>query len=116
MDRRSLLQSGPAFLAMTSSVLPRTGAEPETFAEAVANVLNLVQQIRPGDLRKSLDLSWQEDGGIQVPSPMRYLLRTCKTIKIDVKFRQVDVTRAFGTPDDIIVSVSKPYLEYPAYD
>lgn len=87
-----------------------------SLAEETARVLSLVKQIRPGDLRKSLELDWRTDGGIQARSSTRYLLKTCNNIKIDVGFRQVDVTRPFDNPDDIVTHVSKPYLESPAYD
>ncbi len=115
MNRRTLLRGGTCSLVLGTPKQPFDTRE-TTLALEVAHVLKLVQQIRSGDLRKSLERDWKQDGGIQVPSPTRYLLRACNNIKIDVECRQVDVTLPFNKPEDIITSVSKPYLEYPVYD
>lgn len=116
MDRRSLLQGGVSAIAIAGSARAQESLDGASLAEETARIIALVRQIRPGDLRKSLERDWRTDGGLQVPSPVRYVLKSCNNIQISVEFRQVDVTRSFDNPDDIITRVSKPYLESPAYD
>ncbi len=116
MERRSFLRDGLVSLAVGSSTQPQADTRETNLNTEITRILDLVKQIRPGDLRQSLARSWKQDGGIQIASTTRYLLQACDMIQISIDFRQVDVTRPFDNPDDIITRVSKPYLQYRAYD
>jgi hypothetical protein len=60
---------------------------------------------------------FDQDGGLHAFGETRYDYRLCHSIKIDVKFKPA--TKTDDEPmreDDIIVEISKPYLQYPFYD
>jgi hypothetical protein len=67
--------------------------------------------------RSAVKAFFDEDGGLQFPGEMRYDYRLCHSIKVDVKFRSaVSGERLEERDDDVIVSISRPYLEMPFMD
>jgi hypothetical protein len=83
--------------------------------EWIEHVVRIVSNIKPGMTRQSLFRSFEEDGGLQFRSHGRDAYKHCHYIKIDVEFSGVDGGPDFS-PDDKIVNVSRPYLEYPVSD
>jgi hypothetical protein len=89
-------------------------------SQLVDSVLHDVSTFHPGMPRRALTALFAEDGGLQFFGETRYDYRGCSAIKINVKFKPV--SKASSGPmqderdDDIIVEISNPYLEYPAYD
>lgn len=76
------------------------------------------QKIHPGMTRADLDKTFKRDtGGVAVPDstplPFRerqtFDYRRCDGIKIDVDFRPSDSKEEH--PTDVIVSVSRPYID-----
>lgn len=66
-----------------------------------------IRTIRQGTLKEEVLKLFREDYGLQaVTGPVRYVFRECECIKIDVTFT------AAGT----VTNLSRPYLEFPAYD
>ena len=66
------------------------------------------------DLRRIFD----EDGGLQLIPARRYVLRSCRMIKVDVEF-DIGYDQAYKDKRDEklkIKSMSKPYLEYKFMD
>ncbi len=84
-------------------------------AQWIQHVLRSVSTIKPGMTRNRLSRLLDEDGGLQSRTHGRYVYRRCAYIKIDVEFSAVD-EETNASPDDKIVTVSKPYLEYPTFD
>ncbi|MGZ5262061.1 MAG: hypothetical protein ACXWC0_30985 [Burkholderiales bacterium] len=81
----------------------------------IEHVLRVVSHIKPGMTRQSLSRSFEGDVGLQSRSQGRYAYKHCHNIKIDIEFSRVDDGPDFS-PDDKIVKVSRPYLEYPISD
>jgi hypothetical protein len=99
-------------LAQTSAV-----AEAPTLSQFVNDVLQQVQTLHPGMARSALKAFFDQDGGLHTFGEARYDYRLCHSIKIDVKFRSaVSGQRPEERDDDVIVSVSRPYLEIPFMD
>jgi hypothetical protein len=102
-------------LAQTSAV-----AESPALSQLVSNVLQQVETLHPGMARSAVKAFFDNDGGLQAFGEARYDYRLCHSIKIDVKFKRA--TKTNGEPmreerdDDIIVEISKPYLQHPFYD
>jgi hypothetical protein len=70
--------------------------------------------VRAGMSRAELMKVFEEDGGLQRIPASRYVLRTCRMIKVDVEF-DVEYGQAYKErPDEglKIKGISKPYLEY----
>ena len=81
----------------------------------IQHVLQNTSNIKPGMTRKSLSHSFEEDGGMQSRSQARYVYKHCRYIKIEVEFSFVN-EGLNQSPDDKIIKVSRPYLEYPFFD
>ena len=67
--------------------------------------------------RAEVEKKFTPDGGLQAYLTTRYTYLKSSLIKIDVKYKAaVESKTGFLSPNDIVVSVSKPYLEYPFTD
>ena len=82
--------------------------------EWIESVLRSVDAIQPGMTRKELSSMFVEQGGgLWSRSQRAYVFRQCPYIKIDVKFALVPKGGPFDEqPEDKIVEVSRPYLQY----
>jgi hypothetical protein len=83
--------------------------------EWIEHVVRVVSNIKAGMTRQALSGSFEGDGGLQSRLHGRYAYKHCRYIKIDIEFSSVDDGLDFS-PDDKIVKVSRPYLEYPISD
>ncbi|MGE5111403.1 MAG: hypothetical protein ACM3JB_11135 [Acidobacteriaceae bacterium] len=81
----------------------------------VKDALVAASSIKPGMKRADLSKNFTEDGGLQFREEGRYLYRQCQYIQITVKFRSVAPSGNFS-PQDTIIEVSKPYIQYPTMD
>ena len=85
----------------------------------IQHVLRSLSTIKPGMTRKDLSSILDTDGGLSFRSQGRYVYRHCPYIKIDVEFSPVDEdanSYPHWNPDDKIIKISRPYLEYPTSD
>ena len=78
-------------------------------------VMNSFSAIKPGTARKDLPHSVVSDGGLSFRTQGRFVYRHCRYIKVDIEFQAVDERSEFS-PEDKVVKVSRPYLEYPFSD
>jgi len=90
----------------------------------VASVLRWTYDIKPGMTRKDLLRVYTTEGGISTSTRRTYVLKGCPYIKVDVDFKAV------GRPErdkegrmtlvedgrDLIVKISRPYLDYIIVD
>jgi hypothetical protein len=87
----------------------------------IDHVMRSIATIKPGMTRKELFGVLAEEGGLSTRTQRRYVYKHCPYIKVDVEFSPVD---EIGTgqdatsenPDDKIVKISRPYLEYSITD
>jgi len=82
----------------------------------VAECLKQTADIKPGMTRKQLLEVYTTEGGLSTRLWRRYVWRHCPYIKVDVKFKPLDEQLLLEHPADIIVSISKPYLEWTVAD
>ena len=90
----------------------------------VAEGLKRMQTIKPGMTRESLLTVFQTEGGLSTGLQRTFVSRECPYFKVDVEFKAV------GRPDrdatgrvtliedgqDIILKISKPYLQFSNFD
>jgi hypothetical protein len=90
----------------------------------VAQALKRIQTIKPGMTREALLKVFTTEGGISTGLQRTFVSRDCPYFKVDVEFRAV------GRPDrdrdgrvtlveggqDIIVKISRPYLQFSILD
>lgn len=83
----------------------------------MSKVLRQIGQIQPGMKRRDLASLFQEDGGLSFPLQQRYVYINCPLIKIEVHFKMADGGDKFAkNADDVIESVSLPYLQWESKD
>ena len=90
----------------------------------VAQVLTRIETIKPGMTRQQLLTVFTTEGGLSTALSRTFVTRECPYFKVDVEFK------AAGRPDrdaegrvtgvegdrDIIVRISKPYLQFAVMD
>ena len=103
-------------LAQEAELNVRLGPQvDEEHAQWIQQVMHSIETIKPGMRRGEILPVFTEDGGLSTRSQQRYTYKHCPYIKVDVEFSPID----HGTkesPDDKIVKVSRPYLQYPIFD
>jgi len=111
----ALLISIPLTAVLAQDVATDQRTIDQEHTQWIQRVLRTISNIKPGMTRQSLSRSFEGDGGMQFRSNGRYAYKHCHYIKIDIEFSNVDDGPDFS-PDDKIVKVSRPYLEYPISD
>lgn len=83
----------------------------------IQEALSGSQKIKPDMARREVEQMFAPDGGLQFPNKWRYVYRKCEYIKIEVEYRAAaNRGKQVVSPDDSVIGVSKPYLEYPVRD
>jgi len=108
-----------AFLPLS---LLRADAPPvynAAFDTALSAAIVQIQTIQPGQTRKDLLKLFDYEGGLQSREANHFIYRKSNLIKVDVKFKAVGPATRIefeGNPNDVITSISKPYLEFSFID
>ena len=134
MTRRSTLLRLAVMMALfvtlgaSSLVKPIASAPQDSCSEKrdewVRDTLAKMESIRPGMTRDELMKVFRTEGGLSTGLRRTFVSRECPYFKVDVQFRAV------GRPDrdsdgrvtleedarDIIVQVSRPYLQFTIAD
>ena len=90
----------------------------------VIKVLERMQTIRPGMTREALTKVYATEGGISNGLQRTFVSRDCPYFKIDVVFQAVGRPARDGDgrvtldedPRDLILNISKPYLQFSIID
>jgi hypothetical protein len=98
--------------------VPMSSALTEERTKWIAKALRRIQKIRPGMHRSDLEKIFTTEGGLSTRTWRRYVLSECRYIKVDVQFKAAtdkpeDIKE---DPNDIITSISKPYLQWNILD
>jgi hypothetical protein len=95
---------------------PRSRAQTGSSCAVIEAALEAARAMTPGLTRAQVDKIFVRDGGVQFAGKTRYLYSGCSLIHIDVEF---DVKASPGhltSPQDVVITTSKLYIEYPAKD
>ena len=94
--------------------------EQEARVRWVEKCMGDFEKIKLGMTRSDVDKIFPHDGGIQRPSPVRYVHPECfyfmVDVSYDVKKNPQDQFRPTPTQNDPVTNISRPYLAHPAYD
>lgn len=77
----------------------------------LSSVLAWIANIKPGMTRSDLLRVFTTEGGLSTRTHRTYVLKQCRTIKVDVEF-----SISGNEAEDKITQISKPYLDYGIYD
>ncbi len=92
--------------------VPEGEALKEERTKWMAKVLREIEKIQPGMTREDLVKVFTGQGGLSTRHQRTYVFAECPVIKVDVKFKAVgdDSNSLEEKPEDVIVSISRPYL------
>lgn len=84
----------------------------------VEESLKKIKEVRVEMTRKDLLEVFSEQGGISTRTQRHYIYKKCPYIKVGVKFKPVgnEKDNLTESPDDKIVEISDPYLQYVVAD
>jgi len=104
--------------AQKSINIPQRSSESDLeHTKWIDSVMRSILTIKPGATRKNL-LTVFTEGGMSTRTHRKYVYKQCPYIKVDVEFAPVGKQdRPFiEMPEDRIIMISRPYLEYGIYD
>jgi hypothetical protein len=86
--------------------------------EWVLKSLKEMSEVKAGMTRGELLKVFGEEGGISTRTQRTYVYKKCRYFKVDVKFEPVGNVweRLAESPEDKIVEISKPYIDYSVLD
>ena len=123
-----MIQRFHVFALLVSAVIGGASSLPAQSSPAhvawVAEALKQMQTIKPGMTRATLLTVFTTEGGLSTGLQRRYVSRECPYFKVDVEFQ------AAGRPSrdsdgrvtlvedsrDIILKISRPYLQFSILD
>lgn len=86
----------------------------------IDHVMRSISTIKPGMTRRELSRVFTEEGGLSTRTQKRYVYKQCPYIKVHVEFSPANPganpDAATESPQDKIVKISRPYLEYSIGD
>ncbi len=88
----------------------------------VIEALQRMQTIRPGMTREALLRVFTMEGGLSTPMRSTFVSRDCPYFKVNVEFRRADgrserdMDWRHEDPTDVILTISRPYLQFGIYD
>jgi hypothetical protein len=98
--------------------VPMSAVLTEERTKWIVKVLRQIGKIKPGMRRKDLLTVFTTEGGISTRTQRTYVHTECPYIKVTVRFKAVsgESPGLDEDPDDIIESVSQPYLAWSVMD
>ena len=104
-------------IALSSNTDGLCAPVPQDAEAVITEALRAAGDLKVGDTRACVERSFELEGGLQIREKSRYVFKNCGYIKIDVEFSKKGDALPAGFPfTDIVVHVSKPYLEYAITD
>ena len=90
----------------------------DTHLRWVESALKDMESVSAGMTREQLQRVFTTEGGISNPSERRYVYKGCPLFKVQVEFqtRKSSEGRPLESPDDVIIKISKPFLERTIVD
>jgi hypothetical protein len=104
-------------LQIQNESVPMSTEEMQERSKWLTKVLTEVGKIHPGMTRKDLQSIFRGEGGLSSRLHRTYVLAECPYIKVDVVFRAAKNEVGFTErPEDVIESISRPYLALSVMD
>lgn len=84
----------------------------------IAKTMRRIATVRPGMRRDELTKVFKTEGGLSMRLQRTYVYGECPYLKVNVQFKAVGNEQEVlvESPDDVIVSVSQPYLAWSVMD
>jgi hypothetical protein len=117
-DERLLPQWAKGRAQIQDESVPMSVALTQERTKWIAKVLRQIGKIKPGMRRKDLLTVFTTEGGLSTRFQRTYVHVECPYIKVNVRFRAISNERNAlqEDPDDLIESISQPYLDWSHSD
>jgi hypothetical protein len=98
--------------------VPMSAALTQERTKWIAKVMRQIGKIKPGMRRRDLLRVFTTEGGPSNRFQRTYVHVECPYIKVNVRFKATSSERSVFTedPNDLIESISQPYLAWSAMD
>ena len=117
LDQSMLPQWAKGQQQIQDESVPMSAALNEERTKWIGKVLGQISRIQPGMIRKDLLRLFTTEGGISTRTQRTYVLTECPNIKVIVHFKPANSENDLNEgPDDIIESISQPYLAWSVMD
>ncbi len=118
LDENLLPQWAKSQAQIQDESVPMNSAVAEERRKWIAKVFREILKIEPGMRRKDLLKVFTTEGGLSTRTQRTYVHIECPYIKVNVRFKAADDEgdSLNEAPDDIIESVSRPYLAWSVMD
>jgi hypothetical protein len=111
--------NGPKSAAQIQDETVQTSAElAAERTKWISKVLRQIGKFKPGTRRKDLLNAFATESGLSTQTQRTYVYIECPYIKVTIHFKASsnESTEIQDDPDDIIESISQPYLQGGVYD
>ena len=115
----SLLALGLVTLLSAAAILPSSkSSQADEHTQWIAKSLKEIEGVKVGMTRADLLRVFKEEGGISTRTWRRYVYHQCPYIKVDVEFEPIGESenKRIQNPQDKIIKISKPFLEWANMD
>ena len=98
--------------------VPMSAERTQQRMQWIGKVLHDIEQIRPGMKRKDLLKVFTAEGGLSTRSQRTYVYKDCPYIKVTVHFKTLEgeFSTLYEDPEDVIESLSQPFLALSTMD
>ena len=105
-------------ISVGAGLSPSKSSGPDDHTEWIQRSLREIETDKVVMTRADLLKVFTEEGGLSTRTWRRYVYRDCPNIKVDVEFEPMDEVgnKLVQSPNDKIVKISKPYLEWSIID
>ncbi len=117
-DKSVLPQWAKDLAQLQDESVPTSAALTQERTAWIAKILRQIGEIKPGMQRKNLSQVFTTEGGRSNRFERTYVSVECPYIKVDVRFKAADGDSAAlpEAPEDVIESISQPYLGWSVMD
>jgi hypothetical protein len=91
---------------------------PDSFPTQMRDILRECKSIKPSMHRSDVLKIFAAEGGLSTPQHRTYTYRACPYpyVKVDIDFSLSEATQREEKPNDVVIKLSKPYLDWSNID
>lgn len=117
-DKGTLPQWAKSRAQLRDESVPMSEALTQERTAWIAKIMRQIGEIKPGMQREDLSKVFTTEGGRSNRFERTYVSIECPYIKVDVQFKPVDPESNAPpeAPEDVIESISRPYLQWTIMD
>jgi hypothetical protein len=104
------------WMLVSAPFLHATSPVDKELTSRISGIIQECAKLKAGTTRTELMKHFTIEGGIYSATAQTLAYRTCPYIKVDVVFVLADSKEKKESPQDVLITISKPYLEFSISD